>query len=150
MELIDQTNAILYWLLCLVSCGYVAYAGKKEGLLVSVFILVASLLTFLVYELDQWTTTNLIVLSIDISLLIGLLIIAIQSDKNWLLWICSFQLIGTMTHISADIVSSVAPRVYQLVNGFWSIPLILTMVLGVFTSKAFNDDGHDLKPPKAP
>lgn len=122
----------LFWLLTLVGCSYAAALGGKSGRCAAVLIVAASLLTIPATRLGRgWAGTELLILSVDLALLIGLFVLSLKSSRYFPVWMTGFHLIAVLTHVSTIISPEFTPKIYRAVESLWAIPMTLVMMWGI-------------------
>jgi hypothetical protein len=119
-------------LLMLISCGYAALAGGRDGRIAVAMLLTAALLTPLATGL---THDGRALALVDTALFAGLIILALQSKHYWPLWLAGLHgaaMAGQIvTHLSPDL-----PRnIYHAIVAFWSIPMQVVIVIGVMLDR---------------
>lgn len=73
----------------------------------------------------------MVVLAVDLFLLAGLYALMLASRRYWPIWIVGFHLVAVITHLSTVVAPSFTPGVYQAMEAFWAIPVLLSMLIGV-------------------
>jgi hypothetical protein len=68
---------------------------------------------------------------VDVTLLAGLLLIALRSSSYWPLWMVAFHLVSVTTHVATIAQPQLSPLIYFALQSFWSLPLLLVMVAGI-------------------
>lgn len=129
----------MFWVLCIVACVYSFLFGKIEGKLSSLLIFVATIATHILHEYQQWYELHVFIFTVDLLLLIFVYFLSLFSAKNWLLWMTGFLLVSVGTHLSTVFGYVFSARAYELLQGFWSIPVLLTMVLGIFLNRTIHE-----------
>ncbi len=129
--------AILFWLLCLASCGYAVALGGWEGRWTTVIVIVATLATMASNRvLDvHWYTTNELMLLVDFATFVGVYIVAARSERWWPIWFAAFQLNTVAAHIATIFSPEFSARVYHGYEGVWAIPCLLIMVFGIYRDR---------------
>ena len=77
----------------------------------------------------------LLVKSVDISLFVAMLILALNSNKFWPLWFCGFHLLTVASHFSLEIGLPESIEFIFNFSQFWSIPAIGSAVLGTYLDR---------------
>ncbi len=72
------------------------------------------------------------VLIIDVCLLVGLVVLALRSDRFWPMWAAAFQLVGTTVHIASMAETGDFAWAYAVGLIFWSYPVMLAQALGTW------------------
>ncbi|WP_164117431.1 hypothetical protein [Sphingorhabdus sp. Alg239-R122] len=129
---------IFFWMLVILSCTYASFAGGRDGRRASLVILCASLLSLTGQETDSWLETQFIVMVIDLITLMAMLAIALSSKAYWPLWVAAFQVNTVATHMATLFSASFAASIYQALGGFWAIPGLLAMVIGIAMDQSSN------------
>lgn len=125
--------SIIFWLLALLSGGFVWLHGQAEGRRAIALFLVATLLTGAVQVLHtRWQQTHWPLMMVDTAYLIAAYVFALRSDRYWPLWIAAFQLLTVATHFATIIAPDYLPKIYSAIATFWVVPLLLSMVVGVY------------------
>lgn len=122
---------ITYNILLFICCGYALVAGEKAGQYCALLFISASFLTGLPGDFADWQATVLGVFGIDLLCFLFLLLLAMRFNRGWLIWAAGLQLAGVTTHLSTIVAPDFSPVAYQMVTGFWSIPILLVMVAGI-------------------
>lgn len=128
---------IAYNILLFTCCGYALVAGGQAGRYCAIMFIGASFLTAFPGEVLQWETTSLGVFGIDLLCFFFLVVLALRFNRGWLIWGAGLQLAGVATHISTIAAPDFSPVAYQMLSAFWSIPLLLVMVAGIFYDRKF-------------
>lgn len=130
-----MTIGLIFWALVLSACAYVIICGGWEGKVASLATLAVSLTTMVVDPETPWTSLKIDILLADIGYMIVLYLVALRSRYYWVVWMCGFQLAGVATHLPGLFYSGVVSDIYEGLQGFWSIPVIIVMVFGVNSQK---------------
>lgn len=118
--------------LLLLSCGYAIIAGGRDARLACAMMLAASLLTPAV---TLATTAKWPLMTVDTMLLFGLVTVALYSRRYWPLWTAGLHSVAVAGHIAVQYAPDIAFRIYHAIIGFWSIPVLLVMPLGIFLDR---------------
>ncbi len=124
--------AILFWLLAILSCAYAFIAGGRDGKLAAIVIIAAALATMVGPETGDWIETQLAVSLVDTAALAAMIFITLRSKAYWTIWMTAFHLNAVATHLATLIASGFAAELYQGLSGFWAIPMLLSMVIGIY------------------
>lgn len=122
---------ITFGLMLIISCIYAAYAGGKAGRYCALLFFGAALLTMIPNEHSRFQSTVMLVLGIDFLCFFSLALLAMHFRHGWLIWCAGLQLAGLATHLATIVAPNFSPIVYQALNEFWSIPILLVMVAGI-------------------
>ncbi len=124
---------IIFWLLALLSCGFVWLHGEAEGRRAVGLFLAATLLTWAAQTIDtEWRQTHWPLMAVDTAYLVAAYLFALRSNRYWPLWITAFQLLTVATHFATIIAPDYLPKIYSAIATFWVVPLLLSMVAGVY------------------
>ncbi len=142
-------TAVLFWALAITCCGYGAIYGGRSGRQVAVVYLLAITATIPANRMQvDWMHTHWPVFLVDLGLGIALYVIAMRSQRYWPLWIMGFHLITITSHLSAAVSPSMASKFYFGLATFWSIPKLLTIVIGVTLDRKGGITDHGLDYPR--
>jgi hypothetical protein len=113
------------------TCGTAMRWGGLDERLASLGFLLATIAS------QMWTSTNYvhtetIVLMIDAALLIGLVILALRSDRFWPMWAAAFQLVGTTVHFASMTETGNYAWAYAVGLIFWSYPVLIALGVGTW------------------
>lgn len=124
---------MIFWLLASSSCGFVWLYGDAEGKKAAGLFVVAVLFTWIAQSFDtQWRQTHWPLLTVDTGYLIAAYAFALRSDRFWPLWIAAFQLLTVTSHLATMVAPDFVPTMYSAIATFWVVPLLLSMVSGVY------------------
>jgi hypothetical protein len=68
----------------------------------------------------------------DFLLLTSLIVIALYSDRFWIILAAALQLLGTASHLVKLIDQHVSPLVYAILMESWSYPMMALLISGTF------------------
>ena len=68
---------------------------------------------------------------IDSALLIAVGWLALRTDRYWPLWFAGLQLAAVLTSLSALLMSEENRWIFQTLGGFWAIPALVVMCIGL-------------------
>ncbi|MEA3040561.1 MAG: hypothetical protein QOC65_50 [Sphingomonadales bacterium] len=123
---------LLYWLLALLCCTYAIVFGGRDGRWAGFLFLIASGLTIPAGRLGKaWGETELLVLGVDLSFLVGLYVLMLTSRRYWPIWMVGLHLVAVVTHLSTMLTPDFTPRIYRAMESFWAIPVLLSLLIGV-------------------
>lgn len=124
--------ASLFWGLTLTCCGFAAAYGGRAGRQVAALYVLACLATMAAWLVQlAWTHTHYAIFAVDCALLVALVAVALGSDRWFPTWFAGFHLVAVVSHLASIIAPGFAPKVYFLLQGFWSVPMLLSLVIGV-------------------
>ncbi len=105
--------------------------GGRDERIAAVFIMMAAILTP-VLENARYTTPEMGVLIVDLSLFIGLGWIALRSTRFWPMWAAGLQLGALFVHLAAAKVPELSPGAYFETLLIWSYAVLAALALGAW------------------
>jgi len=145
--------ALLFWGLTLTCCGFAAGYGGWAGRWIAGLYVAACLgtLAALLTQLD-WHHTHYAIFAVDTALLVALIAVALRSDRWFPVWFAGFHLVAVISHLASIVAPGFAPKIYFLLQGFWSVPMLFTLALGVALDRSggINDDTALCRPGPEP
>lgn len=123
-----------FWIIQAAIAAWSLYAGGRSERWATIMMCLAAILTDVVGSAfnTHWHKPQLGVLAVDVALLIGLVLLALRSNRFWPLTVASLQLIAVLTHPALWIDSAILPFGYALMQGFWAYPMMLLVALGAW------------------
>jgi hypothetical protein len=113
------------------SLAYAALLGGKTGKVGAVIFFMANLLSVWATRINpEWAGTAYAVFMVDALCMVALMFLAFLSSRYWPIWALGLQIVTVATHCTTVIDPSILPASYQAIVAFWSIPILLIMVLG--------------------
>jgi hypothetical protein len=105
------------------------WGGRDERLTAGAFFFA----TTLSWLLDnQYQGTQIDVLAVDFGLLLGLLGLALTSDRFWPMYAAAFQLVGTVVHVASMTETGDFAWAYAVGLIFWSYAVVAALVAGTW------------------
>lgn len=124
--------ALSFWILTLLCCGFAALFGGRSGRAIATIYIVAVAATALATrDPKAWADPHLPALAVDLALLAGLSWVALRSDRWFPLWFTGFHLVAVASHLASILAPGFAPKLYFLLQSMWSVPMLLTLVIGI-------------------
>jgi hypothetical protein len=121
-----------YWTF-LVLCGAYVFAkgGSPERMAMAIAVL-ASAATLIAHRLEAvyFSKVETGPFVIDVITFFAFLLLALWADRFWPLWIAGIHLVGVATHTAKLVSPAVVPWVYNWIQGFWSYPIVVLIVIG--------------------
>jgi hypothetical protein len=129
--------AILLWTMMVAACSYAVLVGGWEGKCMAAVIAISSLVTaFWDISLGLGGSyVNLARFSINLATLIAMYLIAAYSWRWWPLWVAAVQLNIVVAHLAALFSPPLSTLLSQGPEGFWALPGLALMVLGIFRDR---------------
>ena len=127
-----MTVALLFWSLVLLCGGFAAAYGGRAGRFIALLYFAACIATSWVTRDDlAWLHPHVPAFTVDLVLLGGLGWVALRSDRWFPIWFAGLHLVAVTSHLASIVAPAFSPRVYFLVQAVWSIPMLLTLAIGV-------------------
>ena len=124
----------IYWGVLLLVCGYALWRGHRDERVIAAICLIASVLSLL--SLTSWTDRysglEMRLLTVDLLTLVLFVIVALQSNRFWPLWIAGLQLTTSMGHLMKAMESDLMPVAYGAALRMWSYPILLILAVGTW------------------
>lgn len=124
--------AILFLAALLLVSGYAIAFGGRTGILGAGIFIAASVFTVLADRAGlTWDGMNIGIVIVDALCWLALLWLALHSGRYWPIWAAGLQLAAFLTHLSRLLAPDIAPRAYDALVAFWSLPILLIMLIGI-------------------
>ena len=131
----DAIAAIDFWALLLSAGILIVFSGDRPARKFLGAILAATMLTLVVDLSFAGAVAPLAYLAID-GVLLGVAgWYVLKIDAFWPIWFAGFQLITVASEVARLAFSGAIPEMYANVAGFWAIPALLTMAVGVMRDR---------------
>lgn len=117
-------------------CAYALRWGGLDERLAAIGGLLAVLASNLVTD-RLYTHTESGVLAVDVALFIGLLVLALRSDRFWPMYAAAFQLVGTMFHFASMTQTGNVEWAYYIALVFWTFPVFFALAAGTWFEGRF-------------
>ena len=115
--------------------GYGWFAGTALDRVGVAAALAALVLTFLANWAIGFDRSGPVVLVIDCALLAAITAVALRSPRHWPVWFAGFQLAAVMFGLAALAQPGGSTSIYHTLAGFFAIPALLSMALGLFLDR---------------
>ena len=115
--------------------GYSWLAGSRLDRIGVSVVVAALMLTFLANSAAGFTRSGPIVLAIDFLLFAAMTAIALRSPRHWPVWFAGFQLAAVMFGLASLLWPKGNGAIYHTLAGFFGIPAMLAMALGMFLDR---------------
>ena len=113
------------------SCGAAWKWGGLDERLAALGFMLATIATNLVGQ-NGYGNTETGMLAIDALLFLGLLVIALRSDRFWPLWAAAFQLVATLVHFASMFETGNFAWAYYVALIFWTYPVFIALGAGTW------------------
>jgi len=122
----------LYIALLVLSCGYALYRGGRYERLVAAVCILGTVATVIVDSpLNRmYVQVEGGALAVDLAVLAAFIIVALQSDRFWPLWVAGLQLTASTAHFLKAIDPHLIPQAYGLAVRLWSYPILIILAVG--------------------
>ena len=116
----------------LLACAIISitWGGRDERL--AAFGFVAAGVASHLANISRYGSTETGVLMIDAALLIGLVYLALRSDRFWPMWAAGFQLVGTTVHFASMAETGNFAKAYANALIFWFYPVVISLMIGTY------------------
>jgi hypothetical protein len=129
-------SPILYWLLLLATCLFAFRGGRRDERIAASVALGASLLTLIAHSIAvvNYSVVEGSDMLIDIVVLASFVVIALQSQRFWPLWVAGLQMTSTLAHLMKALDPTLIPHAYAAAARLWSYPILLIIIVGTWRS----------------
>jgi hypothetical protein len=118
-------------LLLLVAAAATAFGwGGRDERIAAVAFVLATLLSWATDNAYNGTQMN--VLIVDFALLLGLVSLALTSDRFWPMYAAAFQLVGTIVHVASMTQTDDFAWAYAVGLIFWSYAVMVALLAGTW------------------
>lgn len=124
--------ALAFWAFTFLCCGYAAAFGGPDGRRIAAAYIIACFATLVALFIQtEWSRTHWPTFLVDFVLLAVLWRIALGSRRWFATWFTGFHLVAVVSHLASLMVPGYAFKLYFFLQGFWSVPMLLALVIGV-------------------
>lgn len=121
---------VIFISLMIAACAPALIWGGWEGRTTCLMLFIAAFATFFgATTLKPWVSLPDISFVIDMILLLGLLQVAIRTDRYWPLWICALHMLSVMTYAAWQFAPG-SGKLFKAISGVWSIPELIILCVG--------------------
>lgn len=117
------------------SIGYGWLAGDRVDRQAVAWIAAALLATLAISILVSQEWAGAATLVVDMVLLAAIVEIALRSQRYWPTWFAGFHLAAVCCGVAALLAPVGYDVILRIFAGFWGIPALLAMVLGIFLDR---------------
>lgn len=122
---------LAFWLFLGTNLAISWRVGDRNDKIAVVIIASAAVSTYLINTSFSYQSAMIGVLAIDMTLCLLATLYAVFGKKYWPLWFAAFILIASLTGLSAIWFSDQNFWIFRTSAGFWAIPALLSMTLGI-------------------
>lgn len=128
---------LFYWAVLALASGYALARGRRHERIAAIVCIVASLaMPFVLAPFAaRYDGIEAGVAAVDIGVLVAFVLIAIDSNRFWPLWIAGLQLTSSMSHLLKAISSDLLPWAYGAAGQFWSYPILFIIAAAAWRSQ---------------
>lgn len=126
----QMTHTHVWWVALTVVSGYALWRGGLAERWAAAANLAAWAATKLLQDRRDWFDPQWGILYVDIAFLAALVILALVSDRYWLLFATAFQLLGVVTHLAIVADAQVRSLAYLRSLAIWSYLVLATLGVG--------------------
>ncbi|KQU55839.1 hypothetical protein ASG67_06925 [Sphingomonas sp. Leaf339] len=125
------TNVVLFILLQVVISCYAGWRGGKPERFVAIAMFAAALATLIAYAplSKRFVGVETGVLAVDVSLFVGLTVIALNANRYWPMAMASLQLASLIVHFGKLLDLTMGGWAYAFFLKLWAYPMLLTLVV---------------------
>ena len=123
---------LLFNVLQVLASGYAFARGGGPERAMGAAMLAAAATTYLAgRELPyRFVSVEGGVLGVDAMLLLAMLLIALNADRWWTMWVVALQALGTGAHLARALDPHLDRTAYGIMISAWSYPMVLLLVIG--------------------
>ena len=128
---------LFYWSLLAMTCGYALARGRRHERIAALVCIIASLMMPFVLApfADRYDGIEAGVAIVDLGVLAAFVMIALDSNRFWPLWIAGLQLTASMSHILKAVSSDLLHWAYGAAGQFWSYPILMIIAFATWRSQ---------------
>jgi hypothetical protein len=143
-----MTRLLIYRALMYGACGYALFRGRTDARIVGAVFLIGNFatLTLRSSSMGGYAAFEPTVFLIDLACLLAFSYAAMISDRFWPLWVSGLQLTTSFGHVVKAIDSELVPLAYAAALRFWSYPILIILVVGVWRSQRRVRRGRETAP----
>ena len=115
-------------------CLYSAVkGGQPERRAVMIFVL-GTILTVIAASSPEhrFAQPEVGILIADLAMLAAFLMLALNAERYWTIWICSMQIIQVLSHIPKMLIPELLPQAYFVIGAIWAYPMLIVLTIGTY------------------
>lgn len=132
--------AASFWFLCLLTSGFAAIFGGRDGQRFAVLFLGSVVLTIAAQLAGSWHGTQYWLMAVDGLFFLGLAWLMLRSQRYWPIWAAASQFMSVLTHVVTLLLQTFSDRIYEGLSTVWVIPLMLFTIIGIELDRKHNHD----------
>lgn len=133
-------TGLFFWTLTILTCGFAALFGGRDGRWFAVVFFASTLLTMPALLVGSWQKTQLWLAMVDTGLLIALIWLMLRSSSYWPIWAAASQLLTVLTHAVTLLLHNFVDKIYESLSTVWVIPLLLVTLIGIELDRKASHD----------
>ncbi|MGE4323807.1 MAG: hypothetical protein AB7E60_12375 [Sphingobium sp.] len=98
------------------------------------------LATYVAQEDNDWRTTHLWLMLVDVLFFAALVWLMLRSTSYWPVWAAACQLMTVLTHVATFVLRNYSDRIYEGLSTVWVIPLMLFTIIGIELDRKRTND----------
>lgn len=122
--------AVVFWTFLLAACLLVVWYGQATERGFLAFLVACSALTLVISPELGLVSSRYALLGVDAIILFVALAVVSYTKSYWPIWLAGFHSIAVATDAARLMFPRGVTSHYLLAEGFWSIPVLLVLVLG--------------------
>jgi len=115
-------------------CFYSAIrGGQPERRAVMIFVL-GTILTVIAASSSEnrFAQPEVGILITDLAMLSAFVMLALNAERYWTIWICSMQIIQVLSHIPKMLIPELLPQAYFVIAAIWAYPMLIVLTIGTY------------------
>jgi|TARA_R110002049_G_scaffold17309_1_gene67589 hypothetical protein len=110
-----------------------AKGGQPERKAVMIFIIGFVMSVIMASPSDnRFTHPEIGILIVDLAMLAAFLMLALNAERYWTIWICSMQIIQVLSHIPKMLIPELLPQAYFVIGAIWAYPMLIVLTIGTY------------------
>jgi len=81
---------------------------------------------------NRFTHPEIGILIVDLAMLAAFLMLALNAERYWTIWICSMQIIQVLSHIPKMLIPELLPQAYFVIGAIWAYPMLIVLTIGTY------------------
>jgi hypothetical protein len=127
-------RVMLFNLFLIAACAYALWKGGAPERICAILYVVATVLTLLVAPQWQWSFKGVDwgVFAVDLALFLALIVVALNANRFWPMWVCAASGLGLLGHVSVTVAPSISPLFYATISMGSAWPAVLLLAIGTY------------------
>jgi hypothetical protein len=113
-------------------CGYALWKGGAPERHVAVVFILGVVATTLLRQPfpNRFGSAEIGIFSTDVAMLAALVVIALNAERFWPIWISAFQLLQVFSHLADMFIPYLLPQTYMIIVSVWVYPMLALLAVG--------------------